>query len=191
MIAPLAEIFLLIDFGLVGLLPLLFFRRDGRFNAKWWLTAAPFFLCALLLALALAGALRPWVDPASTAAQVLALVATVLAAASIGLMALAVGSHDQGVSLWHQAAIPGVLVKNKAYRLVRHPFYLAFMFAFSGICLLLPHPLVWAIAAYGFVSMHVTARAEERQLLASPLGAEYGDYMAHTGRFLPRWRGRA
>ena len=121
---PLAELFL-IDFGLVGLLPLLFFRRDGRFNAKWWLTAAPFFLCALLLVLALAGALRPWLDPASAAAQTLALVATVFAAASIGLVALAVGSHEQRVSLWHQTVIPDALIKRKAYRHVRHPFYLA------------------------------------------------------------------
>jgi protein-S-isoprenylcysteine O-methyltransferase Ste14 len=104
---------------------------------------------------------------------------------------LTVGSHDQRVSLWHQTVIPEALVTRKAYRHLRHPFYLAFMLAFAGLCLFLPHPLVWIVAAYGVLAMHPTARAEERQLLASPLGAEYRDYMARTGRFLPRWRGRA
>jgi protein-S-isoprenylcysteine O-methyltransferase Ste14 len=184
--APLTELFL-IAFGLVGLLPMLFFRRGGRFNARWWLTAAPFFLCALLLVLAFAGWIVPWVDPASRAGQALALIATPFAAASIGLVMLTVGSHDQRVALWHQPdQLPDALVTRKAYRRLRHPFYLAFMLAFAGISLFLPHPLVWATAAYGVVALHLTARSEERRLLASPLGEQYREYMQRTNRFLPR-----
>jgi protein-S-isoprenylcysteine O-methyltransferase Ste14 len=184
--AALAELFL-IAFGLVGLLPLLFFRRGGHFNARWWLTATPFFLCAVLLVLALAGVIAPWVEPASAAGEALALLATPLAAASIALVALTVGSHDQRVALWHQPdQLPDALVTRKAYRRLRHPFYLAFMLAFAGISLFLPHPLVWATAAYGFVALHLTARDEERRLLASPLGDQYREYMGRTNRFLPR-----
>jgi protein-S-isoprenylcysteine O-methyltransferase Ste14 len=184
--AALAELFL-IAFGLVGLLPLLFFRRGGHFNARWWLTATPFFLCAVLLVLALAGVIAPWVDPASAAGATLAVLATPLAAASIALVALTVGSHDQRVALWHQPdQLPDALVTRKAYRRLRHPFYLAFMLAFAGISLFLPHPLVWATAAYGFVALHLTARDEERRLLASPLGDQYREYMGRTNRFLPR-----
>lgn len=184
--APLTELFL-IAFGLVGLLPLLFFRRGGHFNARWWLTATPFFLCAALLVLAFAGLIEPWVDPASGTAQVLALLATPLAAASIALVSLTVGSHEQRVALWHQPdQLPDALVTRKAYRRLRHPFYLAFMLAFAGISLFLPHPLVWATAAYGCIALQLTARDEERRLLASPLGAEYREYMSRTNRFLPR-----
>jgi protein-S-isoprenylcysteine O-methyltransferase Ste14 len=184
--AALAELFL-IAFGLVGLLPMLFFRRGGRFNARWWLTAAPFFLCAVLLVLALAGVLAPWVAPASALGEALALLATPLAAASIALVALTVGSHDQRVALWHQPdQLPDALVTRKAYRRLRHPFYLAFMLAFAGISLFLPHPLVWAAAAYGVIALHLTARDEERRLLASPLGPQYREYMTRTNRFLPR-----
>jgi protein-S-isoprenylcysteine O-methyltransferase Ste14 len=184
--AALAELFL-IAFGLVGLLPLLFFRRGGHFNLRWWLTATPFFLCAALLGLALADVIVPWVEPASAAGQGLALLATPFAAASIALVALTVGSHDQRVALWHQPdQLPDALVTRKAYRRLRHPFYLAFMLAFAGISLFLPHPLVWATAAYGCIALHLTARDEERRLLASPLGAQYREYMTRTNRFLPR-----
>jgi protein-S-isoprenylcysteine O-methyltransferase Ste14 len=184
--AALTELFL-IAFGLVGLLPLLFFRRGGHFNARWWLTATPFFLCAALLVCAFAGVIAPLVDPASGLGQLLALLATPLAAASIGLVGLTVGSHDQRVALWHQPdQLPDALVTRKAYRRLRHPFYLAFMLAFAGISLFLPHPLVWLASAWGFVALHLTARNEERRLLASPLGVQYRDYMSRTNRFLPR-----
>jgi len=92
--AALTELFL-IAFGLVGLLPLLFFRRGGHFNARWWLTATPFFLCAALLVCAFAGVIAPWVDPASELGQSLALVATPLAAASIGLVGLILASWQE------------------------------------------------------------------------------------------------
>lgn len=184
--APLTELFL-IAFGLVGLLPLLFFRRGGHFNLRWWLTAAPFFLCAVLLVLAFTGVIEPLVDPASAMGRALALLATPFAAGSIGLVMLTVGSHEQRVALWHQPdQLPDALVTRKAYRRLRHPFYLAFMLAFAGISLFLPHPLVWAAAAYGFIALHLTARGEERRLLSSPLGAEYREYMGRTNRFLPR-----
>ena len=184
--APLTELFL-IAFGLVGLLPMLFFRPGGHLNVRWWLTAAPFFLCAVLLVLAWGGVIDPWVAPDSALGRTLALLATPLAAASIGLVGLTVGSHDQRVALWHQPdQMPDALVTRKAYRRLRHPFYLAFMLAFAGISLFLPHPLVWAVSGYGFVALHLTARSEERRLLASPLGDEYRDYMQRTNRFLPR-----
>ena len=40
-----------INFLLIGLLPVLFFRKGGRLTIRWWLTASPFFVApAYLLA---------------------------------------------------------------------------------------------------------------------------------------------
>jgi 3-oxoacyl-[acyl-carrier-protein] synthase-3 len=164
--AALTELFL-IAFGLVGLLPLLFFRRGGRFNARWWLTAAPFFGCAVLLVLAYAGVIDPWVDPASAVGEVLAVLATPLAAASIGLVGLTVGSHEQRVALWHQPdQLPDALVTRKAYRRLRHPFYLAFML---GVRRHQPVPAASAGLGGGRVRLHRPApdRAQRR---AAPAG---------------------
>ena len=110
-----------------------------------------------------------------------------MSAAAVYLSDIGIALGEHGVALWHQPdQLPDALVTRKAYRRLRHPFYLAFMLAFAGISLFLPHPLVWAASAWGFVALHLTARSEERRLLASPLGDEYREYMTRTNRFLPR-----
>ena len=44
-----ALLLVIIDFCAIGALPVIFFRRDGRFNPRWWLTAAPFLACPAIL----------------------------------------------------------------------------------------------------------------------------------------------
>ena len=51
----------LINLLFIGLLPKFFFRKDGRFNLMWWVTALPFFLCALFLLLAMVGYISPFI----------------------------------------------------------------------------------------------------------------------------------
>jgi protein-S-isoprenylcysteine O-methyltransferase Ste14 len=163
---------------LVAALPRIFFR-PGRLNLNWWLTAAPFLVAATgLVQAAVTGAA---VQPA------LHLVAVPLAAASIFLIGLALGSHREPVSLWHQEDdAPRGIVVNGAYRHVRHPFYAAFLLALAASALAAPGLLTGAALLAAAMRLHATAVREERRLLASSLGPGYRAYMARTGRFLPR-----
>lgn len=166
----------------IGALPRMFFRRDGRLNARWWLTAWPFFAAGAFGALAVGGA----VDVSAPHDAARAIAAAVLHAVSIALMALTVGSHRVPLALWHQDNdAPVELVTWGPYRLVRHPFYAAFVVCMAATLLTLPHPVVAVIAGYSIVALDVTARREERRLLTSSFGTAYREYMAATGRLVP------
>lgn len=177
----------LLNFFLIGLLPVIFFQR-GRLNVRWWLTALPFFLCGTGVFVA---ALGYW--PVSVGADlglVLAALAVPLCALSIGAIGYAMGSHAAPVALWHQVdVVPATIVTHRAYGRIRHPLYAAFALAFLAAAACVPHVLMWLASAWGIVALNLTAHAEERSLLASPGGDAYRLYMARTGRLFPRWRG--
>jgi protein-S-isoprenylcysteine O-methyltransferase Ste14 len=188
---PAALLVVLLNFALIGALPIVFFRRDGRLNLMWWLTGLPFFLCPLFLItiqFAARSASQAWNGSASTLQDLLAVPFSLV---SIALIALTLGTHRVPIALWYQNNdAPRNIVTFGAYAWVRHPFYLSFLMAFSAACILLPHPLVLGFAAYVAIVLALTAMREEKRLLASEFGAEYRDYMHKTGRFLPRWRVR-
>lgn len=174
----------LLSLALLGSLPFVFFRR-GRWNAAWFMTAAPFFGEAALIVAALAGVLTPIGLP-RTFGDILACIAVVLIAAAIALIGWTVGVHHVPVSLWHQDDdTPRALVTYGPYARIRHPFYAAFIMMLMGTAAALPHAGTLALLVLGTVQLQRTARREERRLLAS-FGAEYGSYMGRTGRFLPR-----
>ena len=169
----------------IGLLPKLFFRKDGRFNAMWWTTAFPFFLCTLYLLLARCGVMSPF--RLRDWHLVTELVAVVLSAASIALMFLTLGTHRIPLSLWHQEDdAPHHLVTYGAYGWIRHPFYAAFLMALFSVLVFVPHWVTLYTFAHGVIVLTITAVREEQRLRASAFGAEYEDYMRRTGRFWPR-----
>lgn len=171
-----------LDLGFIALLPLIFFRRDGRFGAMWTITAVPYPLAAFAL---LAGRLG-WLHPLASS---LDSAAVVLCAASLALIAYTLGSHRVRISLWHQTNdSPRSIVTQGAYARVRHPFYAAFLLGLLGVGFALPHLATFAIFAYSLAILGYTAAREERRLLRSDLGREYKSYVLRTGRFLPRWR---
>lgn len=178
----------LFNYLLIGLLPLVFFRRDGKLNVRWCLTAVPFPVGAFLLVAVHQG----WVSPGTVQgamATTLTVFATLLSATSILLIGLARGSHPQPVSLWHQENDqPERLVTWGAYRRIRHPFYTAFLLTLLATALLAPHPVSLIALAYAGGALTLTARREEKRLLKSPLGPSYARYMTYAGRFLPRMR---
>lgn len=178
----------LLDFAVIGALPLVFFRRSDGFNLRWWATAIPFFLCPALLAAAFVGRLPgapSWAAlyPGQDLAPLLP------AVGSVALIFLTLGTHQSRISLWHQSSDrPQSIVTAGAYRYIRHPFYTSFLLAFAAADLLLPHPAVLALSLYAFALLLWTARGEEKRLSVSEFGSEYTAYISRTGRFFPAFR---
>lgn len=182
-------VLLLGNFAVIGLLPIFFFRRDGRLNVRWFLTGAPFFLVPLLLILGRIGWLHSL--PLASMAIRLALnpAAAALSAASVALLAATVMTHRAPLALWHQDNdAPIELVTRGPYALIRHPFYSSFLLAFMAAFLALPHGATLACLLYAGIALTLTARREERRLADSSFGDRYRRYLETTGRFLPRLR---
>lgn len=183
-------VLVILNLMLIGLLPLVFFRRDGRFNLAWIATAAPFFFVAGVLLLGLAGGLNGFYPANSILGAGLLLLAIVSAVCSVTLIGLTIGVHRVPLALWHQQNdAPVELVTWGPYARVRHPFYTSFMLALFAACLVLPHWSTLGALIYATICLTITARGEERRLLASAFGHQYRQYCNHTGRFLPRLGG--
>jgi protein-S-isoprenylcysteine O-methyltransferase Ste14 len=178
----------LLDFLFVGILPLIFFKRDGRLNLAWWLTAAPYGLCSVFLVAAFFRAVAPMSGFGTPLGNLLALLAVPFGVASIALISYTLGTHRLRIALWHQSNdAPEQIVTYGAYSRIRHPFYAAFMLALLGALIFCPHPVTLTLLLYGGFILNRTAAREERRLSESKFGAEYQAYVQRTGRFVPRW----
>ncbi|MGA9767692.1 MAG: isoprenylcysteine carboxylmethyltransferase family protein [Blastocatellia bacterium] len=178
---------LLLNLVFIGLLPKIFFRKDGRFNAMWWLTASPFFLCVGFLTAAFAG----YVPPLAGWNKARALIAVCLSVASIALIFFTLGTHRIPIALWHQANdAPKQIVTYGAYGRIRHPFYVSFILALLSALVFCPHWVTLFTLVHGFTILNLTAAREEKRLCASEFGSDYEDYMRRTGRFFPRLSAR-
>lgn len=179
------ELFIIVfaNLAFIGLLPFLFFRRDGSFNVRWWLTGMPFFVSAAAIAGGRFQYLAHWQGlpdaPFAGAAVVLVLI-------SMTLIGWTVGSHRVPLALWHQDNDAPVQVVNWGpYKYVRHPFYVSFVITQVAAWLAFPHVVTVLGVVYAVVALSMTARREESRLLASAMGAEYRSYMHKTGRLFP------
>lgn len=187
MISHALLIVLVCNFIAVGLLPVLFFRRDGTYNLRWLATGAPFFVAPLVVVLGFAGVIN--IPTQSYAAELMVTrdIAAVLCVTSIALIAMTVGTHRVPLALWHQDNdAPARIVTWGPYKYVRHPFYTSFLLAFIAAMLAFPHALTLACLLYSFIALSVTAGREERRLAKSDFGDEYRQYMSASGRFFPR-----
>ena len=188
MIAYSLLILLIVNFLAIGLLPVVFFRRDGKFNLRWLATGAPFFIAPLILLLGAFGVIDMPPQYHGTKLFVSQAGAVILSATSIGLIAMTVGTHRIPLALWHQDNdAPAQIVTWGPYKRIRHPFYTSFLLAFLAAVVAMPHPLTLACLVYAIVALSVTAGREEVRLAKSDFGAEYLRYMAVSGRFFPRF----
>jgi protein-S-isoprenylcysteine O-methyltransferase Ste14 len=179
------ELFVIIFANLVfiGLLPFLFFRRDGSFNFRWWLTGMPFFVSAAAVT---AGKYGWFARMPGLPEGPLTTVAILAALSSMAMMGWTVGSHRVPLALWHQEDDSAVsIVSWGPYKYVRHPFYASFLLTQVAAVLAFPHPGTVAALVYGVLALSMTARREEGRLLTSKLGDEYRRYMTKTGRLVP------
>lgn len=181
-----AMLVVLLNFGLIGFLPVIFFRRDGNLSLAWFATAVPFFITGCVLVLGIFGQLAPQLKYDSGLYPVLQLLAVFLSAISIALISLTIGSHRIPLALWHQDNdAPVELVTWGAYTRIRHPFYSGFLLAFAASCMVFPHAITLVSACYGAAALTVTALREEQRLGNSEFGVQYRNYMQRSGRFLP------
>jgi len=186
MISHPSLIVLMCNFIAIGLLPLLFFRRDGRYNLRWLATGAPFFVAPLVVVLGYADLVRPPADIDGAGLLLAQDAAIVLSIVSIALIAMTAGTHRVPLALWHQDNdAPLQIVTWGPYKYVRHPFYTSFLLAFMAAVLAFPHVLTLACLVYACIALSVTARREEQRLASSEFGDEYRRYMTTRGRFFP------
>jgi protein-S-isoprenylcysteine O-methyltransferase Ste14 len=182
-----AYVVLILNFIYISLLPVVFFKRDGSLNHMWWVTATPFILCFSAATAAMMGYLTPLGGSLADVGVYLQMLAVVFNVASIALISFTLGTHRIPIALWHQNNdAPKGIVTWGAYGHIRHPFYASFLLYFIGGLLFLPSLFTLVALIYGFVILNLTAAREEKRLSMSEFGQEYIDYIARTGRFLPR-----
>jgi len=180
-------VLLLMNFAYIGLLPIFFFRRDGKLNGQWWLTASPLFGSALLVALHGCGFFQPW-HPGSVAIA-MQVTSTALTALSIGLISYTLGTHRRPLALWHQRNdAPDQIVTEGAYKRIRHPFYASFIATLIASAVFCGSPWAIALSVAGVLMLNSTAAHEERRLLQSAFADQYRAYVARSGRFIPSFR---
>ena len=79
------------------------------------------------------------------------------------------------------------LVTSGPYCYVRHPFYLAFFIAVIGGSIVTANWFIFLSSLLPFAFVVARTRIEEDKLVER-FGDEYRDYVAKTGRFVPRMR---
>ncbi|MGH7486594.1 MAG: methyltransferase family protein [bacterium] len=77
------------------------------------------------------------------------------------------------------------LVTNGPFRLVRNPIYSAMLPTVFGLALMVPSALAIAAIVTLFVALELQVRLVEEPYLQQVHGAEYVDYAARVGRFVP------
>jgi len=78
------------------------------------------------------------------------------------------------------------LVTHGPYRWVRHPFYVTAAVLMASVTVLAAN---WLIGAVSLIVMGLLAirTPKEERMLIDKFGQQYRDYMAKTGRFVPRF----
>ncbi|WNJ90946.1 protein-S-isoprenylcysteine O-methyltransferase [Bosea sp. 685] len=117
---------------------------------------------------------------------VLAWIGAVVAVASLVLFHLTHRALGRNWSVSLDLRESHRLVTGGVYRYVRHPMYSAFWLWAIAQALLLPNLIAGLSGLVGFGVLYSLRVAQEERLMLDAFGAEYADYMARTGRVVPR-----
>ena len=77
------------------------------------------------------------------------------------------------------------LVTDGPYRWVRHPFYVTAALLMASVTVLTANWLI-GLSNLLVLSLLAVRTPKEEQMLIERFGQQYRDYMARTGRFIPR-----
>ncbi len=117
-------------------------------------------------------------------------VATVLFVASLALFWWAIrATRRDPPFVAHSSAGLSRLHVTGPYRVIRHPFYAAYILFWLGVAVA-AGPLLWAPTLMLCIWYVLTARHEERALQSGALETDYRTYRARTGMLFPRYQGR-
>lgn len=78
------------------------------------------------------------------------------------------------------------LITDGIYRKIRHPMYTAFWLWAVAQALLLPNLVAGLAGLIGFGTLFFGRVAKEEQMMLETFGDEYREYMARTGRVMPK-----
>jgi len=81
------------------------------------------------------------------------------------------------------------LVTHGPYRWVRHPFYVTAGLLMASVTLLTANWLI-GVTSLIVLALLVVRTPQEEAMLIERFGQQYRDYMAKTGRFIPRMAGQ-
>jgi protein-S-isoprenylcysteine O-methyltransferase Ste14 len=84
--------------------------------------------------------------------------------------------------------VPPAVCDAGPYQYVRHPFYLSYMVAFVAVAVAFPSFIVSGVCLLNIGLFVYMALDDERELLASTLGADYRAFRGRVGMFVPRIR---
>lgn len=116
--------------------------------------------------------------------------ASVLYGAALALFWWSVYAHShRPPAICYAPERPEYLLTTGPYRWVRHPFYTAYMLAWSAGVLATLNPWLLISIVVMFTLYIRAARAEELAFSGSALAPAFASYQATTGMFLP-WRRR-
>jgi protein-S-isoprenylcysteine O-methyltransferase Ste14 len=94
--------------------------------------------------------------------------------------------REQRLTFAYTKDVPQLLLAGGPYRLVRHPFYTAYMLGFFAAPLALAAWWLLPTSIFMFCLYWQAAVLEEDKFAKSELAEQYNAYKRGTGRFLPR-----
>ena len=119
----------------------------------------------------------------------LAWLGLVVAAASLVMFHLTHEALGRNWSVSLQMRENHKLITHGVYARIRHPMYPAFWLWGLAQALLLPNWLAGFSGLIGFGTLYFLRVGPEEEMMVERFGQEYRDYMARTGRVLPRLGG--
>lgn len=91
------------------------------------------------------------------------------------------------LSLSYHSDLPKHLNKKGPYKLIRHPFYLSYLFCYLACAVYSSSRYSFAGFALMAILYYKAARYEEKKFFASSQKDEYQKYMGEAGMFWPKY----
>ena len=165
-----------------------------RLERLMWLVWVPLVAAWVTLPyLAATRSVPPWAVPDFARNPPWIALRWVAAAIAIACLGLSIECWVRMGSRWRMAVVPGErteLVTSGLYAWIRHPIYALSITLMIASAVILPTVPMLAVAAIHVSLMVIKARNEEA-FLHGVHGEVYARYCAQTGRFFPRFTGRA